>query len=485
VTLLLSKRVIDVRYINLDHRQDRRRSIERQLHRQGIPGLRVPALAVEEGRASLPHAKVLDGEVGLLATWSALLEQVQHEGTRDGAQWLLVLEDDALLVPRFRKRVEAALNDVPPGCSVVQLAALTRYTIVRERVLWKTLVLCAIWLIRGEWTARARRRGGGPDPRFSTEVKMGAHAVAVRASAASDVAKIITAADVPLDVAFADTAQRDRGSVLRYRRQLAFQNPFAGSDIEPDRRERRGHGALDVRYIAQASRPDRRRRIELQLRLQRLDARRVEAVDPNDAVTILPDCTAPPSEAGRLASWYTIFQEVLDNGPRNRARWLVILEDDVLLVPFFRIRAVAALRTAPRGCILVQLGALEQSTSWRQDGVRRNVTRVATYLRDGGWRSSSRRSGDGDDSPFTTDLRRGSHATAVKVKAIPTLLGRMEPWDEALDVVLLRQAQEHPGLILRHRRQLAFRLPSESDPHALEAQPAPSNLRSTITDTST
>lgn len=415
---------MDVRFINLDRRVDRRRVIERQLARRHLDAQRVRGLDETEGRALLPDSRLTGGELGVLSTWVELLREVAEHGTRGGSEWLLVLEDDVVLAPGFRRRVEAALRQAPPDCEAVQLGATTRYTILPGRAWWKSAVLGASWIVTGRWLPGTARRGGGPHPRFSTDVLMGCFAMAIRTSAAARLADLLASSDLPLDMTLSRAASLEPGRILRHRRQLALHNPFTPSDIEHERGARPNLGWIDLRIVGTSvGRPGA---LALQSRLARLEARPVD------------DGLAPGSPGravDRLAVWRKVLDEVRHTGARNGARWLVLVDPDSLLGPFFLRQAIETLLAAPDEAYLVQLG--------------------------GRWPvpPTSREAPNGTISRFARDLAPGTRAAAVRVGTVDALLELLDPWELPLDELLVERGRRHPGRLLRSRRELVVAPP--------------------------
>ncbi len=231
--------MLDVRYFNLAHRRGRRRSVEFQGRIHGLDVVRIESLGPGDADEILPHSDLWPGTKALMAGWNRTLHEVAHHGARHDASWLVLLEDDVLLSPRFRRRTIAALQAVPDDCLLVQLGFLSKYTWFAPRPFWKNVVMAGLYVVRGEWRTAARRRGGGDHPLFSRELFSGGQASAVRIETIPTLLELLEPYELVTDDLFRDRADRHPGGFLRSRRQLAIQAPFFFSDLGPERRRQR------------------------------------------------------------------------------------------------------------------------------------------------------------------------------------------------------------------------------------------------------
>lgn len=236
-SLVRSASVLDVRYFNQPHRTGRRRSIEWQGRLHGFDPIRITGFD-RDGAADavLPDSRLSAGPKALGATWFLHVRAVGLHGARHQAEWLLLLEDDALLIPGFVQRAEAALAQVPDDCLLVQLGFLSKYTWFSGRRLWLNAVMAGLFIVRGEWRPNARLQGGGDDPRFSRDLLVGSHATAVRVSTIPELLEILQPFEHATDDLFRARAQTHPGRFLRSRRQLAIQAPLFRSDLVKERR---------------------------------------------------------------------------------------------------------------------------------------------------------------------------------------------------------------------------------------------------------
>jgi predicted O-methyltransferase YrrM len=118
--LIYKSITVDAAYcVNLAHREDRRRSATAQFRSAGIAD-RVRFFSAVDGR-TLDHPGVVSpGQAGCAASHLAVL----REAASRGARHLLVFEDDVVLVPDFRGRLEGALARCPASYDVFYIGAL-------------------------------------------------------------------------------------------------------------------------------------------------------------------------------------------------------------------------------------------------------------------------------------------------------------------------------------------------------------------------
>ena len=229
--------MIDVRYFNLATRTGRRRSIELQARLHRLDAVRIEGFGPHAGaERALPQSRIgSSGARALLATWHLRLRAIAEHGARDAATWLVLLEDDAVLAPGFRRRTMAVLDAAPDDCLLVQLGFLSKYTWFGSRRQWINVAMAGLYVVRGEWRRSARLRGGGSDPTFSTEMLSGSQAVAVRVATIPTLVELLEPYELVTDDLFRSRAERHPGRFLRHRRQLAIQAPCFRSDLRPER----------------------------------------------------------------------------------------------------------------------------------------------------------------------------------------------------------------------------------------------------------
>lgn len=201
--------------------------------------------------------------------------------------------------------------------------------------------------------------------------------------------------------------------------------------------------------------------MELQNRLYRLDARRIEALGPAEGREVLPDSRLEHGELGLNATWVMLLRQLMDGGPGSEDEWLVILEDDALLAPRLRRRAERVLGRVPGDCMLVQLARctpFQPTPGDRVMAVLGGAVRYTITHTSGAWRRRHE-----PRQELTTELAWGAHVVAVRVSSIPTLLAAFAEIDLVTDALFKRVARERPGTMLRYRRQLGWQLPFRSD----------------------
>ncbi|MDZ7677440.1 MAG: hypothetical protein U5K29_02680 [Acidimicrobiales bacterium] len=214
-------------------------------------------------------------------------------------------------------------------------------------------------------------------------------------------------------------------------------------------------------YLNLPERTGRRRSIELQARLHRLDVRRIEALGPEQGRKVLPGSELELGELGLNATWVSMLRDLIEGGPGSEHEWLVLLEDDTLLAPRFRRRVDRVLDQVPDECMLVQLGRVTPFQPTPGDLVMAIVGAAVRYtIKHGGAAWRRRRE---PRQEFTTELAWGSHVVAVRVSSIPELLAAFLEVDLVTDELFKLQAREHPGTMLRYHRQLGWQLPFRSD----------------------
>lgn len=226
-------------YLNLPQRPGRRRWMELQCRLHHLGARRIEALRPNEGRVILPDSRLELGELGINATWVTLLQKLADDSPRDDHEWLVILEDDALLVPRFRRSVERVLAQAPRTCSLVQLAHLLPGS-------WRPDPRLLVKVSRKARSTARRLRAhirprNEPKGGFSPSMQWGAHIVAVRVADAHQVTAVLLDEDDATDAAFRAFATKHPGALLCYQGQLGYQMPF-GSDL------------VHARYIRSAGR---------------------------------------------------------------------------------------------------------------------------------------------------------------------------------------------------------------------------------------
>lgn len=213
-----------VYYINLDKRSNRRRLQERQARLHGIRLSRVPAI---DGRTIHGHSttNLSAGAVGLWLTF----EQLINDLNRDNHETVLILEDDAILVPGFKKRVRKIIARTSRSdVSLVQIGHIGNSAWRRNYSFWRNIkkILRPRSRLR---ELREREDNATADKWFSPHLGAGTHALLVYPGSFREDLKQIDRTQ-PLDRAFVLYATQHPGRFVRSRRNLAYQFPFE-SDI--------------------------------------------------------------------------------------------------------------------------------------------------------------------------------------------------------------------------------------------------------------
>lgn len=215
--------------INLETRPDRWRNLKLFCRIQNIHPVRFAAHDREQGRAAFPDSLLAPSELGL---WSSFLGVVRSDV---GTDWLLVLEDDAFLLPRFRHHVMTEIHRAPSSVAAIRIAWIGRLQWDRGMPFWRYVIRLPKRL--GEkMHDRWQRRGAG-DHRVSVKKFYGTHALLIRRDGADQIIELLKPARDPLDVAFTHAEQTAPDVFVRSKKSRAWQWPNR-SDIRDDRTER-------------------------------------------------------------------------------------------------------------------------------------------------------------------------------------------------------------------------------------------------------
>lgn len=177
--------------INMDSAHDRLTAMDAQLKAQGIPYTRYPAV---DGRALSPAQKqavaapifgVMDGTPSMIGCG------LSHRGVwRDmlskGHELALVLEDDAVLCPRFVLRVNEALAAVPADFDVLVLGSFFLADVNREYPMVLDIAGAFVSVRDDPWTATV-----GSTTVYVPERFAGTHCYIVSAAGAAKLLRVI------------------------------------------------------------------------------------------------------------------------------------------------------------------------------------------------------------------------------------------------------------------------------------------------------
>lgn len=216
--------------INLDTRSDRWKRMKRVCRRSGIIPRRFSAHDAARGKETFPDSRLGPSEVGI---WSSFVTAVQSEVD---TPWLLILEDDALLRPGFRRAVHSYVETSSPDVATVRLGWLGHFA-------WRPGVSFPRYLFRmsrgilfNVWRKIRHRGRTRPEPQALP--RFGAHAVLVRRAQIPLLLSSLGPAEIPLDVALLQAELSTPDVFTLSRRNLAWQWP-SPSDIVGDRLTKR------------------------------------------------------------------------------------------------------------------------------------------------------------------------------------------------------------------------------------------------------
>lgn len=202
------------------------------------------------------------------------------------------------------------------------------------------------------------------------------------------------------------------------------------------------------------SRPDRWRRIRFICRLHGIVPIRFSAHDRDRGRSTFPDSTLAPAELGIWSSFVAVLKLELDT------EWILVLEDDAVLVPGFRKRALKMIRRSSPHVLSIRMGwngCLNWSSGlpfpkYLFDLVRRiprciwrHLRNCATHEKEGSLRLY------------------GSQANLIRRKSASELVEILGNGVESLDVALIDAEKSQPDRFLRSRRNLAWQWPDQSD----------------------
>ncbi len=217
--------------INPDARPDRWRRVERMCRQRGIEPQRFSAHTSVHGEAMFPDSPLSPAERGL---WSSFLGVVT---ANHDTEWILVLEDDVVLVPRFRRHALRVAQSVPGEVVTVRMGWLGLFTWHESMNIrrYATLVAKRILVRCRAWFRFLVRK----DAEMNRPTRWGTHAVLIRVSGVDQLVQDLGMPNVPLDHAFLRLEESDPSRFTRSSRNRAWQR-IGVSDIQADRRRRTG-----------------------------------------------------------------------------------------------------------------------------------------------------------------------------------------------------------------------------------------------------
>jgi hypothetical protein len=220
-----SGRHLPIYVINLDARADRWSLQERQARVRRIQIRRSPAFDGRAGRAALPDTPISDGARGLWLSFTRLYEALE----RDGVEVALVLEDDAVLGPFFKRRVRRILGELPATAAIVQAGFLGDSAWRSRNSILKNI---RKWARPRSRFRELRTDGFRRDRRvlLPGRLRAGTHALLLRPASLPRLEAVLTPGALPLDRAFVAAGAAHPALFWRSRRNLAWQLPVR-SDI--------------------------------------------------------------------------------------------------------------------------------------------------------------------------------------------------------------------------------------------------------------
>lgn len=216
--------------INLDSRPDRWRRVERMCRGRGIEPVRFSAHDGVIGQNEFPYSPLSPGELGLWSSFKTVV--TAHVET----EWILVLEDDAILLPGFRRQVLKELRRIDPEIISIRMGWLGPFAWRNQSTVTRYFAKLPRRIL-GHVGHRVRKklsRGGAVRPRSL----WGTHALLVRRAGFDDMFAALGEASAPLDNAFAFAEMSEAHRFIRSKRNRAWQWPDA-SDIRAGRRAHR------------------------------------------------------------------------------------------------------------------------------------------------------------------------------------------------------------------------------------------------------
>lgn len=216
--------------INLDRRPDRWRRMRLLCRLHGITPIRFSAHDRERGRTTFPDSTLGPAELGIWSSFIAVLE------LKVGTEWILVLEDDAVLVPRFRKQALKLIGRASPEVLSIRMGW-------NGCLNWPTglsfpkYVYGLVLRLRRCFRERRADHSKGADRR--SRPLYGAQANLIRRKSVSEFRQAIGKAEQALDVVLINLENSHPHQFVRSRRNLAWQWPDR-SDIQSDFLERIG-----------------------------------------------------------------------------------------------------------------------------------------------------------------------------------------------------------------------------------------------------
>lgn len=232
--------------INLDRRTDRwrRTKLLCRLHRLSVN--RFSAHDGVKGAAHYPNSRQFPSELGLLSSFAAVVR------TPVDTPWILVLEDDVMPLPRFRRHVLREIRRAGPDVVAIRLGWLGRSAWRPHRSILANLKRS----LRLAFRAVVRRVAAlvGIHRPETKHAPWGTHCVLVRADGVERMLSVLEPTDLPLDAAFMYAESIDGSAFVCSERNGAWQWPSV-SDIETERGAAHPRGRLTCQPAASPTSP--------------------------------------------------------------------------------------------------------------------------------------------------------------------------------------------------------------------------------------
>lgn len=212
--------------INLDSRPDRWQRMRFLCSFQGIEPNRFRAHDGDEGSLRYPRSPLSPAELGLWSSFTAAIKSPVE------TEWILVLEDDSLLLPRFRKQALKEIRRASDQVTSIRMGWMGPIAWHSHMTLSRYLQMMPRMLL-GELRHRARRRFSS---RGDVELRAiwGTHVLLIRRARLDQLLLKLGEATLPLDEAFTSAEWTEPVHFVRARRNRAWQWPDR-SDIRDGR----------------------------------------------------------------------------------------------------------------------------------------------------------------------------------------------------------------------------------------------------------
>lgn len=171
----------------------------------------------ERGRLEFSDSALSSGELGLWSSFTSAMKQSVE------TEWILLLEDDALLLPRFRRQVIAEIRNCHDDVMAIRMGWLGKWAwfpgwsfAVYVRRLCRNAVLLGPEFLHGRFRIHTND---------STSRLWGAHATLIRRSSSERLSILLEPGHEPLDGAILRLEEDGSGAVIRSKRNAAWQWP--------------------------------------------------------------------------------------------------------------------------------------------------------------------------------------------------------------------------------------------------------------------